>query len=267
MGLKAIGAWGALLTVVIIAASALLRLATRFEGAEAFSTLAPAVEQGARIAHRIAASGVGLLAALALYAAYRARPLRRATFAAVATVAGATLVLAVVGRYSAGYGVGAITMLNVAGGTVLACAFWWLREGADVPGGARPAALPLGALAGVVALSFVGAATSFAAMHGERAFGAVHLWLATLLAAFAFAAALYHRRRGLPAAATAVLVAWQYGLGFALLASGRPLALALLHSMLSVLLALSLVSLALRCASVPQDGAAIQAGDGAPVSR
>lgn len=246
MRLKTIGAWGAPLTVVIIAASALLRLATRFEEAEAVSTLAPAVEQGARIAHRIAAAAVGLLAALALLAAYRARPLPRATFAAVATVVGATLLLAVVGRYSAGYGVAAITMLNVAGGTVLACAFWWLREGDGAPAGTRPAPLPLGALAGVIALSFVGAAMSFAALHGERAFGAAHLWLATLLCALVFAAALFHRRCVLPAAATAVLVVWQYALGFAVLAYGRPLALAMLHALVSVLLALSLVSLALR---------------------
>lgn len=240
-----IGLWGAPLTVVILAASALLRLATQFEGGEAVSTLSANFEQAARMAHRLAAAGVGLLAAWAFITAYRARPVAKPVLAAVGAIVGLTLLLAVIGRYTAGYRVMPVIAMNVAGGTALACAFWFLRERAAKPRGAL-AALPLAALGGIVALSAVGAATSASAMHGDRAFGPAHLWLASLLAAAAILAALRHRRCGLAAAATAVLVAGQYGLGFALLASGRPLHLTLLHSAVSVLLALSLVSLAVR---------------------
>ena len=240
-----IGLWGAPLTVVIIATSALLRLTTQLQGGEAVSTLPPDFEHAARMAHRLAASAVGLLAAFALVTAYRARPVSREVLAAVGAVVGCTLVLAVAGRYTTGYRASAIIAINVMGGTALACAFWFLRERAAAPE-APLARLPLAALGGIVALSAVGAATSAAAMHGDRAFGPAHLYLATLLAAAALVASLRHRDCGLAAATTAALVVGQYGLGFALLASGRPIQLTLLHALVSVLLSLSLVSLVVR---------------------
>lgn len=240
-----IGAWGAPLTVAIVLASALLRLATQFHGGEAVSSLPADLEYATRMTHRIAAAGVGLLAALAFVTAYRARPLATELVAAVGAVVGLTLLLAVIGRYATGYGAMAVVAVNVMGGTALACAFWFLRERAAAPG-MRLAILPLAALAGMVALSAVGAATSFARMHGDRAFGPAHLWLATLLAAVVIAAALRHRRCRLPAAATIILVTAQYGLGFALLVAGRPPFLTLPHAAISALLALALVSLAVR---------------------
>lgn len=240
-----IGLWGAPLTVVIVVTSALLRLATQFQGGEPVSTLPGDLEHAARMTHRLAASGVGLLAAFAFVTAYRARPVGKDLAAAVGAVMGFTLLLAVVGKYATGYGAMPVVAMNVMGGTALASAFWYLRERTALPG-TPLARLPLAALAGIVGLSAVGAATSFARMHGDRAFGPAHLWLATLLAAAAIAAALRHRQCGLPAAATAILVSGQYGLGFALLVTGRPLYLTLLHAALSCLLALGLVSLAVR---------------------
>ena len=240
-----IGLWGAPATLIIVVTSALLRLATQFHGGEPVSSLPAEVEHAARMTHRLAATGVGLLAALALVTAYRARPIAKALRVAVGAVVGLTLLLAVVGRYATGYGAMPIVALNVMGGTALACGFWFLKERAAAPDSPL-ALLPLAALAGIVGISAVGAATSFARMHGDRAFGAMHLWLATLLAMLAVVAALRHRSCGLPAAATAVLVTAQYGMGFALLATGRPLYLTLLHAAMSALLALGLVSLAVR---------------------
>ena len=69
--LAAAGSWGAILTVTILAMSVLLRLGTEMKAGVAVSTLPADVEQCARVAHRIAAGGVGLAAALAFVAAWR----------------------------------------------------------------------------------------------------------------------------------------------------------------------------------------------------
>ncbi len=75
--MAAAGLWGALLTLVILAMSVLLRLGTQLQGDEAITMLPEGVERWARIAHRVAAMGVGLLAALALVTAWRGEPADR----------------------------------------------------------------------------------------------------------------------------------------------------------------------------------------------
>ena len=245
------GAWGAGLTVAIIAASALLRLTAVPQGGEMVASLAPAVEQSARIAHRFAAMGVGLLAALALVMAARVRPVPTERAVAAIAIVVLTLLLAMIGRYTPGYRHAWVTVANVAAGTGLACAFWWLREqgvrsARPAPGIARTlAALALGLL---FAQSALGAAASAYAMHGERAYGPLHLWVATLFVATAAAAAWHGRRRTGAAVAVISLAMFQFTMGLALVAAGaaRPLALTLSHALVACALGLLLASLAAR---------------------
>ena len=226
--LPRVGACGALLTVVILAITVLLRLTTRLEGGEMVSALGPEVGEGARIVHRIAAGAVGVLAALALVTART-----RASFAVV----GLTLLLALVGRYSAGYLSDAATVVNVAGGIALVAAFWRLR----VPAPSGPdlaVALALGLL---LTAAVFGAATDAAAMRGERAFGPLHLGFGVLFAVAALAAAWRHRRHPVRAAAIASLVALQVALGVWLFADGtRPLGPGWVHAIAACALAILL---------------------------
>ena len=247
--LRVAGAWGAGLTVAILAASVLLRLATRYgAGGEAVSMLPEAVEHAARLGHRFAAMGVAFVAALVVLVSAGERPVPRARSAAVGAALALTVALAVVGRYTPGYREAWATVANVSGGIALACAFWWLRE--HHAGGGTGAWRPLAwsALAALVALSAAGAATSAAAMRGDHAFGPLHLWVATLFLGLVLAAALRYRRDGLLAVAIAAVSVMQYGLGFVMLAAGasRPLTLAWIHALMACVLGLLLVSLASR---------------------
>jgi heme A synthase len=261
------GLWGAVLTVVILAMSVLLRLGADLQAGSAVSTLPQGLEQSARVAHRVAAMGVAALAALAFVAAWRGESPPRPSASAAITVIALTVLLATIGRYTPGYQVDLVTVLNVAGGVALAAAFWALRLGR----GARLDRVALAALALLVVLAALGAASDAAAMRGARAFGPLHLWFASIFACLALAAAWRQRHRRVLAAATALLVLGQAGLGFAILAGGelRPLALGWLHAMAACGLALMLASLAFgrgreSTATAPQEGAA---KDAAAVSR
>jgi len=237
--LVATGRWGAILTLVILAMSVLMRLGTRIDDGQAVSLLAPGVEVAARIAHRIAAMAVGALAAWALVAGWQARPLPRATTGAIAGVVGLTLMLAMIGRLTPGYRLDAVTVANVVGGIALAAAFWWLHAGAaEAPRGDGLAAVALALLLGLAAL---GAGADAAAMRGESAFFSVHLGLGAAFTLVALAAAWRQRRRR-AAIAVAVLCIIQLALGF-LLAGARPLGLAWAHALSACVLALALVQL------------------------
>ena len=185
--LRIIGAWGAALTVVILAMSVLLRLGTRIEAGEAVSMLPGAMEQAARIAHRLAAMGVGVLAALALVLAWKEHPVPRARRYAVVAIVGLTLLLASIGRYTPGYRIDAVTIANVAGGVALAAAFALLRAAGGPE--TRIDGVAAGALGLLLVLAGLGAATDAAALRGEHAFGPVHFWVAALFIGLALAAA------------------------------------------------------------------------------
>ena len=236
------GLCGALLTILILAMSVLMRLGTRIDGGEAVSVLVPGMELAVRAAHRVAAMAVGVLAAWALVTGWRTRPLPRAMFRALAAIASFTLLLAAIGRYTPGYRFDLVTVANVVGGIGLAVAFWWLRAGAD--GAAGGDALAAVALVPLLVLGALGAGVDAAAMRGERAFGPLHLWLATVFSALVLAAAW--RQRSRPAAkVVATLCAAQFALGFFLLGA-RPMELTCAHALLACGLALGLVQLAAR---------------------
>jgi len=238
--LAVVGTWGAALTVLILANSVLLRLGTVIQAESAVSILPAGVEQGSRIAHRLAAMGVGILAALAFVVAWRSEATPRPSARPVAAVVGLTLLLAVVGRYSPGYRIDFVTSVNVAGGVALAAAFWALRRPEP---SLDPAALA--ALAALVVLAALGAATDAAAMRGERAFGPLHMWVGMVFGILTLSAAWRGRARPWLAGAVVALTAAQVGLGLAILAVGaRPIGLGWLHAMVACVLALVLVSLA-----------------------
>ena len=217
--LRIIGAWGAALTVVILAMSVLLRPGTRIEAGEAVSMLPGAMEQAARIAHRLAAMGVGVLAALALVLAWKEHPVPRARRYAVVAIVGLTLLLASIGRYTPGYRIDAVTIANVAGGVALAAAFALLRAAGGPE--TRIDGVAAGALGLLLVLAGLGAATDAAALRGEHAFGPVHFWVAALFIGLALAAAWHQRQRVRVASVVAALAGIQFVLGSFSRASAR----------------------------------------------
>ena len=243
------GLWGAVLTAVILAMSFLLRLGTRIEADVAFSILPPDVEQWARLAHRIAAMAVGILAALALVAVATERPVRRALVPPVACVIGLTLLLSAIGRYTPGYRFDQVTVLNVVGGIGLAAAFWWLRESGSSP--RRPDVVASAALGLLLVLATLGACADASAMRGTRAFVPMHLVFAPVFVVTAFYAAWRQRHRPVLAGAVVVLILTQVVLGFVLVAGSdmRAMAPAWTHGMIAMAVAFLLVSLAVGRAS------------------
>jgi hypothetical protein len=244
--LSAAGLWGAALTIVILAMSVLLRLGTQIEDGRAVSTLPADLEMWARIAHRIAAMAVALVAALAVVAAARERGALRANVRALACVVGLTLLLAIIGQYTPGYRFDLVTVANVMGGIALTAAFWALR-----PRAGESDACAWMALAVLLALAALGAGVDAAAMRGERAFGPMHLWAAALFTVLALTAAWRQRARRALAAATVIATLSQAALGLALVGmQGRPIAAAWTHAILACVLALLLVSLSSRPVSL-----------------
>lgn len=263
--LAGIARWGAALAFVVVAASALLRLGTSIDaGGNATSTLAPALESFARIAHRIAASAVGLLAVAALIVALRERPVPCARRAPLVAIVAFTLVLAAIGRYTPGYRFLGVTVANAVLGVALACAFALLQTGTRrtrrntegtekgeerrrkwLPTQESRGAIPLVrmlVLAAVLVEIGLGTAASAAAMHGRFAFEPLHVALGPVVAGLVAWIAL--RERGWIAA----LAVMQMALGMALAAMGaaRGIPGEWLHAMLACALAVALTACAAR---------------------
>ncbi len=254
--LRAIGSAGALLAMIILGASVLLRLGTAFGAdGQTLSTLAPAIEGAARSLHRLAASGVGLLAVAATVLCFRHRRIAGDAMRPTAWMVAATVVLAVIGPLTTGYRFATVTVTNVAVGVGLLMSCWWLRE-ALMHGAARGARRdPLAGAALVVFLAHVagGAAASALEMRGIRWVAYVHLATAILVTMFV-GAALWDRRRSkrlrAVVAGTASVWLMQIAFGVVLLSIGqRPIWLGVLHALLTPLLAAGLVSIAVRSAA------------------
>ena len=233
--LAGIARWGAGLAFVVVAASALLRLGTSIDaGGNATSTLAPALESFARIAHRIAASAVGLLAVAAVSVALRERPVPCARRAPLVAIVAFTIVLAAIGRYTPGYRFLGVTVANAVLGVGLACAFLLVRGKMEKP-------FPV---AGIVVLAAIlseiglGTAASAAAMHGRLAFEPLHVALGPVVAALVAWIAL--RERGWIAALAVAQLA--LGMLLAAMGSSRGLPGEWMHAMLACALALAVAA-------------------------
>ncbi|MBL8525589.1 MAG: hypothetical protein JNN20_18060 [Betaproteobacteria bacterium] len=257
-GLQLIGGFGALLAILILGSSMLLRLNTQFatDGA-ALSTLPPAIENAARLLHRLSASGVGVLAITAAALLRIRRPLLTRYANPLKWIIATTVLLSVIGPLTPGYRVAAITVGNVAGGMALLAACWWLRESVALPMRAQPNADPLPTLTLAVFMAQVatGALASAGLMRESPGFAIVHLGSAILATMFIGALA-WSRRKAPECALVSIVVAGlllaQVGLGVALMAQGKAaVALAYVHGMLSPLMATSLVSLVLRNVPAP----------------
>jgi hypothetical protein len=252
--LAAAGLWGMLLTVVVLAASVFMRLTTAFDAAgEAVSTLPDAAETFARLAHRIAAMAVSILALLSAFAVVALRPVAPARLAAVGSVLALTVVLAVLGRYTTGYRIPGVTVGNVAGGMALACAFWWLREQALRADAPRRVPLEWAALAILLVQSGLGAAASSSAMRGD--FSGIPLHVALGIAAAVVAGLCARDHFTLPTRRLALLLALgtvvQLGIGYGLAIAqpGRPLLAGWLHAVLATALTVGFTALAVRSPS------------------
>ena len=251
--LYTIGTCGAVLALTILAASMLLRLTSHFgSDGQVISTLSAIVENTIRMAHRLAASGVGLLALGAVFLCWTRRPLSATVVMPINCMVAATIVLAIIGPLTPGYRIAAITIVNVGGGMVLLMTFWWLREAVATQALVGKSVEPLLRATIFVFLAQIatGAAASAFEMHGMRGFALLHLGTALLAVMFIGASILARRREPILAAwtlATTALLVAQVVLGLVLMWLGtRPLWLAYLHGMLSPLLAIALVSMATR---------------------
>ena len=251
--LQTIGTFGAVLALVILGASMLLRLTTIFGvDGHTISTLPTSVENAIRLAHRLAAAAVGLLALCVAIISWRRRPLPTFIVTPMAWIVVSTVMLAIIGPLTPGYRLTIVTVGNVVGGMVLLMAFWWLRESAVDKLLTRNPVEPVLLIAILAFLAHVaaGAAASAFEMHNVRWFVFVHIGTAMLTTMFV-GASLWDRRRNAAIAgwtvATAGLMVLQVALGCAMMWLGtRPTWLAYVHGMLSPLLAITLVSLANR---------------------
>lgn len=261
---RTIGLAGAGLALAVLGASILLRLTTTFGAAGLpASGLPPAIEDAVRLVHRLAASGVGLLAAAATFLCWTRRGQLSGVAAPTAWIAFATLALAIIGPMTPGYRYAAVTVANVVGGTILVMAFWWLHETRQANARRSRALDALMAIALVIFVAHAGsgAAASALEMRGIRWVAFIHAGTAIL--ATMFIGAILRER--LSSGSSDRVAAWTALLLVAQLVFGvvtmcvfpRPVWLGFLHAMLALPLAAGLISLALRC-----DGRADARGPG-----
>lgn len=251
--LRRIGACGSVLAAAILGASMLLRLTTIFDvGGHTVSILPPTLEHAARLLHRLAASGVVLLALWSVIYCWMRRRSTAHLHGPIAWVLVSTVILALIGPLTPGYRLSVITVANVTGGMALLMAFWWLRESAAIEVAVRK---PADAFAWVAVIAFgahigTGAAASAWAMHGVRWPALLHLGSLVLCIILVGAFALEQRRRRARSGCVALLAtlfALQGTIGYALMSQdSRQIGLSLFHAMLSPLLAVTLVSLVNR---------------------
>jgi len=165
----------AVLVLVVVAASAYLRLGQagfscadwpdcygRIGANQAVQAAEPMVFW-ARAAHRLAAVGVTMLVLAILALAFRRRAIDRRSLHLALLALGLTLFLAVLGRWSSGSRVPAVTVGNLLAGFALVGVLWNLHRARPqrlpAPGLARACVLLLGlqvALGGLVSANFAG---------------------------------------------------------------------------------------------------------------
>lgn len=254
--LRLIGLVGAVLALMILAASVLLRLSTVFDPAgRAVSILPLAVENALRLLHRLAAAGIGLLALLATVLCWLRRKQLPAALMPTALIVSTTVLLALIGPLTPGYRLVWVTVSNVLGGVLLLMACWWLRESMSVVSVQARARDPLLPAAFIVLLAHIGsgAAASAQQMHAVVWGAFVHIGSALLV--LVFVGAILWARQGRawlqrPVACMTLLLIVQFALGLALMSFDlRPVWLGFVHAMLTPLLAAGLVTVAVRDAA------------------
>ncbi|MEI7538985.1 MAG: hypothetical protein WCJ76_17335 [Comamonadaceae bacterium] len=251
---RRIGALGALLALIILGASILLRLTSVLDPqGHASSTLAAPLEQAIRLLHRLCASGVALLALCAVVLCWKQRkaaPPRMTQ--AVLWIVAATLILALIGPLTPGYRLAGVTVVNVLCGVLLLLSFWWLRESAAPGSVAGP---PLEAFSWVAMVALLlqvgtGAAASAWAMHAVHWPARVHLASALLCLILVGVVLLDQRSKRAPDGrrwVVGLLLSGQFLLGYLLMwQEQRSITLSFFHAMLAPLLAGALVSLLRR---------------------
>lgn len=248
--LQHIGLVGAVLALLVLAASILLRLTTEIDPlGRSSSTLAPLHENLARLLHRLSASGVALLALWAVVLSWKYRRLTPHWLQATVWIAVSILSLAVIGPLSSGYRLGVVTVVNVSFGLLLLMSFWWLREAALLgPGPAMPLSrFSWAALAALMLQVITGASASAWAMQGVHWPSFVHLACLVFVLILLGVVLLgqYHRPwQRKRSVVLRVLLASLVVTGYVLMSQDRrPVWLSLLHALLVPLLAASLVSL------------------------
>ena len=117
---------GAILVLVVIVASAFLRLA---QAAEAWPDAIVIV----RFAHRVAAMGVSFLVLTIAVVCWSVRRHHTGEAIAAAVLVALTIFLSVLGRATPGSGMPAVTLGNLLGGMAMLGLFWWLRLTARDP--------------------------------------------------------------------------------------------------------------------------------------
>lgn len=253
-----IGAVGMLCALVVLATSATLRLATSLDTGSAVTQLPAAVENPMRLLHRLAAmviSGLSLWAFLLAFRGRKLSPEGKARFQMAGTLLLLTIFLSILGPFTPGYRIDAITVGNVTGGVALVLVFqaWWMSGLAGSgPTAIRPASAKVAMCVFAVQIS-LGALVSAQAMTQRFGWLLPHIGGAIVLIGCTVfwhmtsqESELARRRlvRGL------VLMHVQAAGGFALATlAERPLGLAVAHAMLSPLIGMVLLG-----AWLAQDG-------------
>jgi hypothetical protein len=243
-----IGAVGVLLSLTVLAASALIRLATSLNGGVASTSLPQAIEDPVRLVHRIAAMGISGLAVWAFVLAWRGRktaqPADR-TLRIASIILLLTIFLSALGPFTPGYRFDAVTVGNVAGGVALILAFqawWWAAIIAPQPDAAIPSAGRWALIAFAVQV-MLGALVSAQAM--TQRFDALLPHIVSAILVVTCTVVWWMRaanaRRALNGALALLALQCAGGAALALLAE-RPLLLAVGHAMLSPLIGMALVS-------------------------
>lgn len=243
------GLMGAGLALVVLAASILLRMSSRFEpDGVLVSLLPPVLEQSARLVHRLAASTSGVLALLCVVAGIKTRRLHPEFRMPIMVIGVMTLLLAAVGPLTPGYRHDWVTVCNVWGGTILVASYWWLHllvvNGPTAP--THNIWLRWTLVTWLVHIA-LGAAASAQYMRGQHWLGFLHsataMLTAVLLAASLREAWQSRHRPGL-VRFLAGAFALQMALGIiALWSDVVPVALGTAHALLSAALALGMVAL------------------------
>ncbi|MGI9134977.1 MAG: hypothetical protein ACR2I0_13730 [Rhodoferax sp.] len=252
--LAIIGEFGVVLALAILGSSVLLRLATRLDGTDAaVSTLPNFLEHAVRSIHRFSAASVGLLAIAASLLSWMHRNSIAQARWPTAGVVLATLILAAIGPLTPGYRYAAVTLANVLCGSALLMSCWWLRETLLYPDGRDPAPTR-GLVLAVLALWIhmgSGALGSAFQMRGLHWVTYLHVATAPLFV-LAYGDVLWtHVGHGRTvdrlARPLTLLLVGQVCAGLALLwIDQQPIWLGVTHALASQLLAIGLISFAIR---------------------